>query len=84
MSIQQTILNNLIVPIKAMQWRYLPLLMIYFSYGASAFSGIAMTFWVKEFLLLSPETLIAIGVWISLPWTIKMVFGQFGDSIAIF
>ena len=84
MSTYQTILNNLVVPIKAMQWRYLPLLMIYFSYGASAFSGIAMTFWVKEFLLLSPETLIAIGVWISLPWTIKMVFGQFGDSISIF
>lgn len=84
MDIQKTILNNLIVPIQAMKWRYLPLLMIYFSYGASAFAGIAMTFWVKDVLMLSPVALIAIGVWISLPWTIKMIFGQFGDSISIF
>lgn len=84
MNIQELVINNLLVPIKAMKWRYLPLLMIYFSYGASAFAGIAMTFWVKDALMLTPVALTAIGVWISLPWTIKMVFGQFGDSIVIF
>ena len=64
--------------------RYIPLLMVYFAYGASGFSGIAETFWVKEHLNLSAEALVAIVFWAGIPWTIKMVFGQFADSIRIF
>jgi len=71
-------------PIKSLKIRYLPLLMIYFSYGASGFSGIAETFWVKEHLNLDATALITLGVWLSLPWTIKMVFGQLVDTIPIF
>jgi hypothetical protein len=26
----------------------------------------------------------AIGVWLSLPWTVKMVFGELVDSVPIF
>lgn len=62
----------------------MPLLMIYFAYGASSFSSIAVTFWVKDSLGLTPVELAAIGVWLALPWTIKMVFGQFGDSVHLF
>ena len=64
--------------------RYIPLLMVYFAYGASGFSGIAESFWVKEHLNLSAEALAIIGFWVGLPWTIKMVFGQFADSIRVF
>lgn len=77
-------LANLLEPIKAMRLRYLPLLMIYFAYGCSTFSGIGETFFIKERMDLSATALLMIGVWVSLPWNIKMVFGQFVDSIPLF
>jgi MFS family permease len=40
--------------------------------------------WVKERLTLSPAELAGIGVWLTLPWTIKMVFGQLVDSVPLF
>jgi len=58
--------------------------MIYFAYGASGISSIAETFWVKEELKLSAAALVSLGVWLSIPWTIKMVFGQLVDSVSIF
>ncbi len=67
-----------------MRKRYIPLLMIYFAYGCSIFSGIGESFFVKEHLNLSAESLLMIGVWLSLPWNIKMVFGQFVDSLPLF
>ena len=73
-----------LTPIKSFKLKYLPLLMIYFSYGASGFSSIAETFWVKEHLNFSAEELVSLGVWLSIPWTIKMVFGQLIDSVPIF
>ncbi|MGM0623666.1 MAG: hypothetical protein ACQESH_06545 [Campylobacterota bacterium] len=76
--------TTLIAPIKAMRLRYVPLLMIYFAYGASIFTGIAESFWVKEQLDLGADELMALAVWLTVPWTIKMVFGQMVDSIAIF
>ena len=74
----------LITPIRAMRLRYLPLLMIYYAYGALGLVAIAEAFWVKEALSFSPAQLAAIGVWLTLPWTIKMVFGQLADSVPIF
>jgi len=74
----------LITPIRAMRLRYLPLLMIYFAYGALGLVAIAETFWVKDALSFTPAELAAIGVWLTLPWTIKMVFGQLADSVPIF
>jgi len=71
-------------PIKSFKLKYLPLLMVYFAYGASGFSSIAETFWVKEHLNLDATALVTLGVWLSLPWTIKMVFGQLVDTIPIF
>ncbi len=75
---------GLFAPIKALKMRYVPLLMIYFAYGAQAIIGVGLTFWEKEFLTLSAEKLVAIGVWVSLPFTIKMVFGQLVDIVPIF
>ena len=72
-----------LTPIRAMRLRYLPLLMIYYAYGALGLVAIAEAFWVKEALTFSPAELAAIAVWLTLPWTIKMVFGQLADSVPI-
>src|SRR3990167_2345986 len=74
----------LLTPIKSFRLRYLPLLMLYFAYGAASFSGIAESFFFKEQLNFSAATLMMIAVWLTLPWTVKMVFGQLVDSIPIF
>lgn len=74
----------LLTPIKALRWRYVPLLMVYFSYGALGIVAQAQSFWVKQSLTLSAAELAAIVVWLNVPWTIKMVFGQFVDSIPLF
>jgi len=73
----------LVTPVRAMRLRYLPLLMIYYAYGALGLVAIAEAFWVKEALTFSPAELAAIAVWFTLPWTIKMVFGQLADSVPI-
>jgi len=69
---------------KKLKTKYIPLLTIYFAYGISGISSIAETFWVKKELNLSAAALVSLGVWLSLPWTIKMVFGQLVDTIPIF
>ena len=66
-----------------MRLRYLPLLMIYYAYGALGLVTIAETFWIKEALTFTPAELAAIAVWLTLPWTIKMVFGQLVDTVPI-
>ncbi|SFV54832.1 Folate carrier, cyanobacterial type [hydrothermal vent metagenome] len=71
-------------PIRSLKMRYVPLLLIYFAYGSSVFVGIAKDFWVKKELALSAEDLVALGVWLTVPWTIKMIFGQLVDSVSIF
>ena len=73
----------LLTPVRAMRLRYLPLLMIYYAYGALGLITIAQAFWVKEALTLTPAELAAIAVWLTLPWTIKMVFGQLVDSVPV-
>ena len=72
-----------LTPIKSIKKRYLPLLLIYFSYWASGFSSIALSFWQKENLSLSAEELISIWIWVMIPLTLKMVFGQMVDSVPI-
>jgi hypothetical protein len=73
----------LVTPIRAMRLRYLPLLMIYYAYGALGLVAIAEAFWIKQALTFTPAELAAIAVWLTLPWTIKMVFGQLADSVPI-
>ena len=82
-SVEQRLRDAVVTPVRAMRLRYLPLLMVYFSYGALGITGVAQSFWIKKELTLEPADLAAIGVWTTLPWTIKMVFGQFVDSVPL-
>ncbi len=77
------VLEALLRPIRAMRLPYLPLIMIYFAYGALGLIDVTRDFWIKEKLTLSPAELAAIGVWLTLPWTVKMVFGELVDSVPI-
>lgn len=76
--------DNVARPVRALKTAYLPLLLVYFAYGALGVIDVARDMWVKESLSLSPADLAGIGVWLSLPWTIKMVFGQLVDSVPLF
>ncbi|MGQ3356374.1 MAG: hypothetical protein ACT6XY_19230 [Phreatobacter sp.] len=76
--------DNVARPVRALKTAYLPLLLVYFAYGALGVIDVARDMWVKESLSLSPAELAGIGVWLSLPWTIKMVFGQLVDSVPLF
>lgn len=75
--------DNLARPVRALRAAYLPLLMVYFAYGALGIIDVSRDLWVKESLSLTPAELAGIGVWLSLPWTVKMVFGQLVDSVPI-
>lgn len=71
-------------PIRSMRIAYVPLLMVYFAYGATGLIAVAQTFWVKKALTLSPAELASLAVWLNIPWTVKMVFGELVDTVAIF
>ena len=77
------LLANLDV-LRAIRRAWVPLLIVYFAYGALGLIDISRDFWVKESLRLSPADLASLGVWLGLPWTIKMVFGQLVDSLPLF
>jgi MFS family permease len=75
--------RSLMGPIRAMRLAYLPLLMVYFAYGALGLTAVAENFWIKKSLSLSPTDLASLGVWLTLPWTVKMVFGELVDSVTV-
>jgi len=77
-------LDIFLTPIRAFRMRYIPLLLIYFAYGSSVFVGIAQQFWVKEALDMTAADLAELGIWLTVPWTVKMIFGSMVDSINIF
>ena len=81
--IRQTLETALLNPVRAFRLRYLPLLMVYFAYGALGIITIAETFWIKSALTMTPAELAALSVWLTLPWTIKMVFGELVDAVPI-
>ncbi|MCL4768030.1 MAG: hypothetical protein KJZ80_17535 [Hyphomicrobiaceae bacterium] len=72
-----------VTPVKAFRPAYLPLLMVYFAYGALGITAVADSFWVKRALTLTPQDLASLGVWLTLPWTIKMVFGELVDAVPL-
>jgi hypothetical protein len=77
-------LATLARPIEAFRLKYAPLLLLYFAYGALGIIDVSRDMWIKEQLSLTPAELASIGVWLSLPWTAKMVFGQLVDCVPIF
>ncbi|CAL7963242.1 conserved membrane hypothetical protein [Alphaproteobacteria bacterium] len=65
--------------------RYLSILIIYFCYGFSTFTTISAIFWTKNFLNISAIELVQINFWVcTIPWTFKIVFSQFIESVSIF
>ena len=54
-------LASLMRPILAFRLRYLPLVMVYFAYGALGIIDVTRDMWVKERLTLSPAELAGIG-----------------------
>ncbi|MGE0701314.1 MAG: hypothetical protein AB7O57_19620 [Hyphomicrobiaceae bacterium] len=72
-----------VAPIRAFRLVYLPLLMVYFAYGALGLVAVAQSFWEKKGLTLTPADLAQLAVWLALPWAIKMVFGELVDTVAL-
>jgi len=60
---------------------YLPPLMVYAAYGVSGLTSIVGTFYVKDYLDLSPEFLAALLFWAGIPWALKMPVGHVVDLI---
>ena len=81
--LKQKLDQILLTPIRACKKRYIPLLLIYFAYGAQGFTSIAATFWEKDNLMLSTEQILIISVWISMPFTMKIIMGPMVDSVKI-
>ena len=63
---------------------YLPVLITYFCYGASGIVTIALLFFQKETLAITPADAAAIAFWVALPWSTKMVAGVTSDVYPIF
>jgi len=63
---------------------YLPVLITYFCYGATGVVSIALLFFQKETLGITPADAAAIAFWVALPWSTKMVAGVASDVYPIF
>jgi MFS family permease len=81
---REQIEKALLAPVRAMRLAYLPLLMVYFAYGAMGIISVAQAFWIKSSLTWTPAELAALAIWFTLPWTIKMVFGELVDTVTLF
>jgi hypothetical protein len=59
---------------------YLPVLVTYFAYGASAVTGVSLLYFQKEALALTPAEVADVAFWTNLPWSMKMVVGSISVS----
>src|SRR5918998_6839877 len=75
---------GLLAPLRRLSRRTAPPLLVYLAAGASGFASIAETFWVRERLGLSAPDLLALSAWLTVPWTLKMVFGHLVDTVPVF
>ena len=76
--------DSILRPIRSFRLNYVPVVMVYFAYGALGLIDVTRDLWIKESLSFTPSQLAGIGVWLSLPWTVKMVFGELVDTVRIF
>jgi len=67
-----------------MRLAYVPILATYFCYGASGIIGVALLYFQKDALALTPAEVAGIGFWLGLPWSMKMVAGVASDVYPIF
>ena len=56
--------------------------MVYFAYGAMGLTAVAQRFWIKNSLTRRPAELAGLASG-SLPWTVKMVFGELVDAVPL-
>jgi hypothetical protein len=54
------------------------------AYGALGLIDFTRDLRIKESLSFTPSQLAGIGVWLTLPWTVKMVFGELVDTVPMF
>ena len=73
--------DSILRPIQSFRPSYVPVVMVYFAYGSLGLIDVTRDLWIKESLSLTPAELAAIAVWLVLPWTIKMVFGELVDTV---
>lgn len=83
-TIRSVFASSLLEPVRAMRARYVPLLMIYFAQGAQQIVVVEQQFLERERLTIPAAALAELGVWLTVPWTIKMVFGQLVDGVTLF
>lgn len=76
--------DSILRPIRAFRLSYVPVVMVYFAYGALGLIDVTRDLWIKESLSFTPSQLASIAVWLMLPWTVKMVFGELVDTVPIF
>ncbi len=62
---------------------YVPVLVTYFAYGASAITQVALLYFQKETLAITPAEVARIAFWANLPWSMKMVAGVASDCYPI-
>jgi hypothetical protein len=63
---------------------YLPVLVTYLCFGASMVTSIALLYFEKDTLGLTPGEAAGIAFWLGLPWSMKMVVGVASDVRPIF
>ena len=63
---------------------YLPILLTYFCFGAGLITSVALLYFEKNTLALTPAESAAIAFWLGLPWSMKMVVGVASDIRPIF
>jgi len=83
-SVRAAWVDSILRPLEAFRLRYVPVVMVYFAYGALGLIDVSRDLWIKESLSLTASQLAAIAVWLMLPWTVKMVFGELVDTVPIF
>ena len=66
------------------RWAWMPVLVTYFCYGASAVTGVAELFFQKDVLRLAPAEAAGVAFWLGLPWSMKMIAGVASDVYPIF
>ncbi len=68
----------------AVKIAYLPVLVTYFAFGASAVTGVALVYFQKDALRLTPAEVAGVGFWLGLPWSMKMIAGVASDRYPLF